>query len=99
MATAALRRVILGPIDVDIPVGLQPFGHEVRTGGYYGWTGLYGGLSRGLEESSLNEIHGRVVLDFLNQLWKVQWIGIGGSYLWGSNISGWTVGADVTFRF
>jgi hypothetical protein len=86
-------------IDVDIPVGVQLFGHEVRTGGYYRWTGLYGGLSRGLNESSLNEIHGRVVLDFLNQLWKVQWIGIGGSYVWGSQVTGWTVGADITFRF
>jgi hypothetical protein len=86
-------------IDVDIPVGVQLFGHELRTGGYYRWTGLYGALSRGLNESSLNELHGRVVLDFLNQLWKVQWIGIGGSYVWGSHVTGWTVGADVTFRF
>jgi hypothetical protein len=86
-------------IDVDIPTGVQLFGHELRTGGYYRWTGLYGGLSRGLNESNLNEIHGRVVLDFLNQLWKVQWIGFGASYLWGPNITGWTVGADVTFRF
>jgi hypothetical protein len=86
-------------IDVDIPVGVQLFGHEVRTGGYYRWTGLSGALSRGLNESSLNEIHGRVVLDFLNQLGKVQWIGIGGSYVWGSQVTGWTVGADITFRF
>lgn len=86
-------------IDIDIPMGVELFGHELRTGGYYRWTGLYGGLSSGLHESNLNEIHGRVVLDFLNQLWKVQWIGIGGSYLWGPNITGWTVGADVVFRF
>ena len=44
---------------------------------YYRWTGFYGDLRDGLHESNLNEIHGRVVLDFLNQLWKVQWIGIG----------------------
>jgi hypothetical protein len=45
------------------------------------------------------EIHARVVLDFLNQLWKVQWIGIGASYLWGPNITGWSAGLDVVFRF
>ena len=28
-----------------------------------------------------------------------QWIGVGASYLWGPNITGWTVGADVAFRF
>jgi hypothetical protein len=86
-------------IDIDIPVGVELYGHELRTGGYYRWTGLYGGLRTGLSESHINEIHGRVVLDFLNQLWKVQWIGVGASYLWGSNITGWTVGADILFRF
>jgi hypothetical protein len=86
-------------IDVDIPLGFELFGHELRSGGYYRWTGLYGGLRSGLHESYLNEVHGRVVLDFLNQLWKVQWIGIGGSYIWGTNITGWTVGLDVVFRF
>jgi len=40
-----------------------------------------------------------VVLDFLNQLWKGQWIGIGASYLWGPNITGWSAGLDVVFRF
>ena len=86
-------------VDVDVPTGMMLYGHELRTGGYYRWTGLYGGLKTGLAESHINEIHGRVVLDFLNQLWKVQWIGVGGSYLWGSNITGWTVGLDILFRF
>ncbi len=86
-------------VDVDIPTGVQLYGHELRTGGYYRWTGLYDGISNGLHESSLNEVHGRLVLDFLNQLWKVQWIGLGASYLWGGHITGWTVGADVVFRF
>jgi hypothetical protein len=86
-------------IDVDIPLRVELFGHELRSGGYYRWTGFYGGLRDGLGQSDLNEIHGRVVLDFLNQLWKVQWIGIGASYLWGPNISGWSAGLDVVFRF
>ena len=86
-------------IDVDIPLGVELWGHELRSGGYYRWTGLYGGLRSGLNESHLNEIHGRVVLDFLNQLWKVQWIGIGASYVRGPDITGWTAGLDVVFRF
>ena len=41
-----------------------------------------------------------VVLDYLNQLWKVQWIGLGGSYLWGHNgFHGYSIGLDVAFRF
>jgi len=31
-------------VDVDIPMGIEVFGHALRTGGYYRWTGLYGGL-------------------------------------------------------
>jgi hypothetical protein len=86
-------------IDVDIPLGVELYGHELRSGGYYRWTGFYGGLRGGLNEPNLNEIHGRVVLDFLNELWKVQWMGIGASYLWGPNITGWSAGLDVVFRF
>ena len=84
-------------VDVDIPMGIEVFGHALRTGGYYRWTGLYGGLRNGLHESNFNEFHGRLVLDVLTQLWRVQWIGIGGSYIRGPNI--WTAGADVVFRF
>lgn len=86
-------------IDVDIPLDVELYGHELRSGGYLSRTDLFGDLKQGLQVQHLNEIHGRIVLDFLNQLWKVQWLGFGASYIWGTNISGWTVGADVAFRF
>jgi hypothetical protein len=40
-----------------------------------------------------------LVLDFLKELWKAQWIGIGGSYFCGGNCNGWSAGGDVAFRF
>ena len=86
-------------MDVDIPLGVVLFGHELRSGGYYRWTGLYGDLRNGLNVSNLSEIHGRIVLDFLNQLWKVRWIGIGASYIFGPTVTGWSAGIDATFRF
>jgi Solitary outer membrane autotransporter beta-barrel domain len=86
-------------IDVDVPLGVELFGHELRTGGYFSRTDLYGDLQDGLNTSYVYEIHGRLVLDFLDELWKVKWIGLGGSYLWGDNIHGWSIGADVAFRF
>ncbi len=86
-------------IDLDIPLGLELAGHELRSGGYVSRTEMFGDLRSGLGVQHMNELHGRLVMDFLNQLWKVQWIGVGGSYLWGTNITGWTVGADVAFRF
>lgn len=86
-------------IDVDVPTGKKLFGHEIRTGGYFSRTDFYGDMKNGLPTDYLYEAHGRIVLDYLNQLWKVQWIGIGGSYLWGNSFDGWSVGADVAFRF
>ncbi len=91
--------LVTNKIDLDIPLGIELDGHELRTGGYLSRTDLFGDLRTGLDVAHLNELHGRIVLDFLNQLWKLQWLGLGASYLWGTNISGWTVGADVAFRF
>lgn len=90
---------VTNKIDLDIPLGVGLDGHELRSGGYLSRTDLFGDLKTGLEVQHLNEIHGRIVLDFLNQLWKVQWLGVGASYIWGTSITGWTVGADVAFRF
>jgi hypothetical protein len=86
-------------LDVDIPLGVELFGHELRTGGYFSRTELFDGLKDGLNTDHMYEVHGRLVLDFLDQLWKVQWIGIGGSYMWSDNFNGWSIGADVAFRF
>jgi hypothetical protein len=86
-------------IDVDVPLGIQLWDHELRSGGYFSRTDLGGALERGLNVPYIYEFHGRLTLDFLNRLWKVQWIGIGASYLWGPNISGWTAGADLKFKF
>jgi hypothetical protein len=90
---------VANKIDVDIPLGVELYGHELRTGGYLTRTDLFGDLRSGLGVHHMNEVHGRFVLDFLNQYWKFQWIGVGASYLWGPNITGWTVGADIAFKF
>jgi hypothetical protein len=91
--------LVTNKIDVDIPLDVEFYGHELRSGGYLSRTDLFGDLKEGLGVEHLNEFHARLVLDFLNQLWKVQWLGLGASYLWGTHIKGWTVGADVAFRF
>jgi len=90
---------LVDKIDLDVPLGKELFGHELRTGGYISRTDLFGDLRSGLDVPYLYELHGRLVLDFLGQLWKLQWLGIGASYLRGPNISGWEVGADASFRF
>jgi len=59
-----------GKIDVDVPLSKEVFGHELRTGGYFSRTELYGDLRNGLGADHIYELHGRLVLDFLNQFWK-----------------------------
>jgi hypothetical protein len=91
--------LVTNKIDIDIPLDVEFYGHELRSGGYLSRTDLFGDLQEGLGVEHMNEVHVRLVMDFLNQLWKLQWLGVGASYLWGTNINGWTVGADVAFRF
>jgi hypothetical protein len=86
-------------VDVNVPLGIEIGGHELRTGGYLSRTELMGGIESGLGVQHLNEIHGRVVADYLHQLWKFEWIGLGASYIWGADIHGWAAGVDVRFRF
>ncbi len=80
---AATRRSVSNKLDIDVPLGRMLFGHELRTGGYFERTNLYGNVRDGLNTDHMNEVHGRLVLDYLNQLWLTQWIGLGGSYYWG----------------
>jgi hypothetical protein len=91
-------------LDVDVTTGVKLLNRELHVGGYYSWTGQYGDLRTSFNESGLdvnhvNEIHGRVVLDCLNKLWKAKWIGLGGSYFWGDQFTGWSIGVDVAFKF
>jgi hypothetical protein len=86
-------------VDVDIPLGHMLFGHELRSGGYLQRYELYGDIKEGLHTGHLNEIHGRLVLDYLNELWLTQWIGLGGSYYWGDNFTGWSLGIDFYLVF
>jgi hypothetical protein len=86
-------------IDVDYPLGVELWGHELRTGGYFSRTELYGGLKDGLQTSEYYDAHARLTLDFLGELWKVKWLGIGVSYMWGGSFTGVSYGLDAAFRF
>jgi hypothetical protein len=86
-------------IDLDVPLGVQLFGHELRTGGFANYVNLFGSLRSGLNTPSIAEVHYRLVLDFLDQLWKARWVGLGASYIVGQQITGWTAGLDISFQF
>jgi hypothetical protein len=86
-------------IDVDVPLGVELWGHELRSGGYFSRTEFYDGIRDGLNSEYMYDVHPRIVMDFLGELWKVKWLGIGGSYMWGNDFHGWSIGVDAAFRF
>jgi hypothetical protein len=86
-------------LDVDVPTGWKPFGREFHTGGYFSRTDLFGDISRGMNEDYIYKMNGRAVLDFTGVLWKVRWLGVGGSYFWGRDFNGWAAGIDIRLRF
>lgn len=86
-------------IDVDVPLGWKVLGRELHTGGFISRTELFGDAADGFKSDHLYTFNGRLVLDFLGKLWKVRWLGLGGSYIMGEDFDGWSVGADVRFKF
>jgi hypothetical protein len=86
-------------LDVDVPLGLKVFGRELRTGGFVSRTELFGGIAEGLNANHLYTFNGRVVVDLLGAVWKVRWLGVGGSYFLSDHFSGWSAGLDIRFQF
>lgn len=86
-------------MDVDVPLGWKLFGRELHTGGFLARTELFGGAAEGLNETHIYTVNGRFVMDLLEKLWKVRWLGVGASYFFGDHMAGWSAGVDVNFQF
>jgi len=84
-------------VEADIPTEIELFGRELRTGGSFSRTEFFGDVRTGLDTGHMYQFHGRLVLDLIG-LWKMKWLGLGGSYIWGDNFHAWTFGADVTLK-
>jgi len=86
-------------LDVDVPLGLRMLGGELHTGGFASRTELFGNAASGLNTHYLYTANGRLVLDLLGKFWTVKWLGLGVSYFWGQDFSGWSAGVDLRFKF
>jgi hypothetical protein len=86
-------------LDVDVPLGWKVFGRELHTGGFLARTELFGGAAEGLNADHLYTVNGRFVVDLLGKVWKVRWLGVGASYIFGEHAAGWTAGVDLRFQF
>jgi hypothetical protein len=85
-------------VDADIPLGIELFNHELHTGGIFSRTELYGDIKDAFVADHMYRANVRVVLDFVGKLWNLKWIGVGGSYIWGSNFNAYTLGVDVALK-
>ena len=86
-------------LDADVPLGWKLFGRELHTGGFFARTELFGGAAEGLGEDHIYTVNGRLVVDLVGAVWQVRWFGLGASYFWGDNSSGWTAGIDFRLQF
>jgi hypothetical protein len=86
-------------LDADVPLGLKVLGGELHTGGFFARTELFGNAANGMNTGYLYTADGRLVMDLLGKVWKVRWVGLGVSYFWGHNFSGWSAGVDLRLRF
>ena len=86
-------------VDVDFRLPLWVFERQLRTGVTFARSELYEGLRETFHSDHIYDVGGRLVVDLLGALWKVEWLGIGGAYLWGEDFSGWTIGADIRLKF
>jgi hypothetical protein len=75
------------------------WGRQLRTGGYFARSDLFGGLEDSFGTSYFYQAGGRLVIDLQGLLWKLEYIGIGAGYFWVDRFSGWTIGAEVSFAF
>jgi hypothetical protein len=85
-------------LDVDVPLGWTLFGREVHTGGHLDQLQLFGNFRDGLDTNHLYTVNARLVLDMLSSLKMVYWMGLGASYTWSGNISGWSVGISMRLK-
>ena len=86
-------------LDVDVPLGWKILGGELHTGGFFARTEMFGGIAAGLNADHSYTVNGRFVLELLGKLWKVRWLGLGASYFFSDNFSGWSAGLDLRFKF
>lgn len=86
-------------IDLHHPLGVDLFGYGLEAGGYYQRVQIYGDLANGLKTNATNTANARLVLNVLDRIPFLHWLGAGGSYFWGDNFSGWTVGVDIRTNF
>jgi len=85
--------------DLDIRLPIKIFDFPLHTGGFF-TVDMFGGNFRdSINTNAMYTINGRLVLGDLTGLWKVNWLGIGVSYIKANTFHGLSWGIDARLLF
>lgn len=85
--------------DLDVRLPLKVFGHPLHTGGFVS-AGVIGGDFRdSIKTDAMYTFNGRLVIGDITGLWKLNWIGLGASYIKADTFSGFSWGIDARLVF
>lgn len=85
--------------DLDIRLPIKVFDFPLHTGGFF-TVDMYGGNFRdSIGTNAMYTINGRLVVGDLTGLWKVNWLGIGVSYIKANTFHGFSWGLDARLLF
>jgi len=85
--------------DLDYVTPWKVLECPVHIGGDISRTDLYEGLQAALDTDHYYQTDGRVTLDVLGRVWKVDTFGLTAGYFWCSAFSGFSVGIECSLKF
>ena len=85
--------------DLDIRLPIKVFDHALHTGGFVS-AGVIGGDYRDITRTdAMYTFNGRLVIGDITNLWKLNWIGLGASYIKSDTFNGLSWGIDARLVF
>jgi len=86
-------------VDLDVRLPLKLFGFPLHTGGYLSVDLVGGDFREVIQTNAIYTCNGRIVLGDLDGLWKLDWLGVGLSYIKANTFYGYSVGLDARLKF
>jgi hypothetical protein len=86
-------------VDLDLKLPLKLFGFPLHTGGYVALDVLGDDFRDTVGTNTMYTVGGRLVLGELTGLWKLNWLGLGVSYITAKSFYGYSVGLDARLKF
>jgi hypothetical protein len=85
--------------DLDYVTGWKVLDCPVHFGGDIARTDLFEGLQAALDTDHYYQTDGRITLDVLGRLWKVDTLGVTAGYFWCNAFTGFSVGLECSLKF